>query len=1012
MSDAAQSPTKVSKEKVLQVSDLVSNNVITFLAVLFEPSDNVTIRPIETWEEDGRKQSRVLWNLVSTHRTEEWISEKLSSTISEAAARYGNVFLGVCPRQGGNGEYELVWQIGTVRVLWADVDNTTEEEILQRILAAGLPEPTMIVRSGNGVHVYWKLTNAIATEAPDSAVHKHFVNINGSPRALKYMLVDGEKIWLHDLHTGREVKANKPAMTHAAIQVQDVLQGIAVAIGGDQTHDLSRLLRLPGTMNRKNERNGAAPKPCSIVEIDPERRYDFQQFLSFAEKSPARQHRMLLATIPLPCPRQIAPGKSDKLQEKIIRCLTAPMGRRSEADFHLCAWAIEKAVSREEVWLRVQQVGKFAEGGLDYFNRTWVKAEEHVRESMLARSSGSGLSADQELSDEESDNDSTVLISTNEKAVNDSVREKLAKRGDIFDFGGRLVIVVDRNTENGVQKQIKVLCRATVRELATQTCKFLSKQDSAESSSGKQVIARIPLWCCQAIADGGSWPGLPPLFGLVTAPLLRRDGTVLQTTGYDKVSGLYAHFRQPFPEIPDCPTAETVTKAKEDLLDLVVDFPFETERDRSAWLASLLTPLASEAFEGSVGPVFFFDANVRGSGKSRLTNIVSIIVTGHVAAKTSATENEEETRKRITSMVMDGTRMVFLDNLTSLGGPVMDAAITGEIWRDRGLGGNTLIERSLRMTWYATGNNVQLLGDMPRRVCFIRLESPLEMPERRKGFRHPNLLQHVRQHRAGLLTAALTLLRGYIAAGRPNQDLPPWGSFEEWSDLVRSTIVWCGLADPAPPQAACSSTIDEEAQSQQCFLAALRHADFNGTGLRTSQMLEICSSRYSGVSYPYVRELKNAIEAVCDKPLQHVTASLLGAKLRRFKGRVLGGMRLAVRTLNGHSVWSTAGGQGGSGGLSGLSMPQSGEFEEQNENTNISETTGLDQNMSTMSTLSTQLEPHEVQPHPILAINATTDGDGAVVPGNHSEEFNFEVDMSISSATSPPQPGDDDHEQT
>ena len=132
MSDAAQSPTKVSKEKVLQVSDLVSNNVITFLAVLFEPSDNVTIRPIETWEEDGRKQSRVLWNLVSTHRTEEWISEKLSSTISEAAARYGNVFLGVCPRQGGNGEYELVWQIGTVRVLWADVDNTTEEEILQR----------------------------------------------------------------------------------------------------------------------------------------------------------------------------------------------------------------------------------------------------------------------------------------------------------------------------------------------------------------------------------------------------------------------------------------------------------------------------------------------------------------------------------------------------------------------------------------------------------------------------------------------------------------------------------------------------------------------------------------------------------------------------------------------------------------------------------------------------------------------------------------------------------------
>ena len=184
--------------------------------------------------------------------------------------------------------------------------------------------------------------------------------------------------------------------------------------------------------------------------------------------------------------------------------------------------------------------------------------------------------------------------------------------------------------------------------------------------------------------------------------------------------------------------------------------------------------LLAQAYRGCTGPLFLFDANVRGSGKSLLADVNSLIVTGREATRMAAPRNDEETRKRITALVKDSDRIVLIDNIAGrFGCPSLDTALTGTVWKDRRLGSNELIEAPLRMTWYASGNNVMLVADTARRVCHVRLESRLENPEDRGGFKYPIIRDHVRQHRAALLTAALTILRGYITAGRPCQRLKP-----------------------------------------------------------------------------------------------------------------------------------------------------------------------------------------------------------------------------------------------
>jgi hypothetical protein len=45
----------------------------------------------------------------------------------------------------------------------------------------------------------------------------------------------------------------------------------------------------------------------------------------------------------------------------------------------------------------------------------------------------------------------------------------------------------------------------------------------------------------------------------------------------------------------------------------------------------------------------------------------------------------------------------------------------------------------------------------------------------------------------------------------PPQDIKPYGSFEQWSDLIRSALVWVDAADP------CSGRIDIEVENDERY---------------------------------------------------------------------------------------------------------------------------------------------------------------------------------------------------
>lgn len=491
---------------------------------------------------------------------------------------------------------------------------------------------------------------------------------------------------------------------------------------------------------------------------------------------------------------------------------------------------------------------------------------------------------------------SKILIDTNEHRVVCETIVALTSDPDIYQRGNMLVRVIRAtHPRDGIVRStgsatIGALPPANLRERMTRFASF-TKFDR----EGEEVPAHPAVWLVSAVDARGEWPGIRHLLGVSDAPVLRADGSIWQTPGYDPITGVLYEPATTFPTIPDDINIDDAHAALCELLEVVGDFRFEADEHKSAWLAGLLTPLARFAFEGPT-PLFLIDANVRGAGKGLLAQTIGWIVLGREMPVSSYAHDSDEMRKKITAIAIAGDRMLLFDNLEGLfGNDSLDRALTSTFWKDRILGKSQEIELPLIPAWYATGNNVQVAADTTRRITHIRLDVLDEHPEDRTGFKHPNLLPWIAEHRGMLLTRAITILAAYCRAGRPSQNLTPFGSFEGWSSIVREAVVWVGLPDPCLTRNRLVESADTTTDALMQFIAAWEQYDAYSQGFVASDMVNTL--------YPPLREnaprddASNAMRAAVENligcpPGKTPTARQLGNRLRRFRRRVIDGKYL------------------------------------------------------------------------------------------------------------------------
>ncbi len=177
----------------------------SFVACVFDPDDLIEIRLIPRGEQQYVKAGEVV---------------RLDDSLQSANAAGEHVYVGANPRKRRGGKAS---DVALARCLFVDLDDTDVDSALGRISDAGLPTPSCTVKSGHGLHAYWRLTEP-----------------------------------MHDL----------AAWTTAQEFLIRVLRSDPVI------HDPPRIMRLPTFTNHK-----PPSALCEVIDAAPERRHSLEALI-------------------------------------------------------------------------------------------------------------------------------------------------------------------------------------------------------------------------------------------------------------------------------------------------------------------------------------------------------------------------------------------------------------------------------------------------------------------------------------------------------------------------------------------------------------------------------------------------------------------------------------------------------------------------------------------------------------------------------------------------------------
>jgi hypothetical protein len=281
---------------------------------------------------------------------------------------------------------------------------------------------------------------------------------------------------------------------------------------------------------------------------------------------------------------------------------------------------------------------------------------------------------------------------------------------------------------------------------------------------------------------------VPEILGVITAPVMpnlpssTKPGDLLRTEsdrlitseGFDPTSGLYLSPVGSLIEVPELPSEAQVKSAADFLQEPWGDFPFASPGDdmspevsRSAAIFAMFIAANRRALQIAPGIAFSSHGEGMSSGKTLAGEIICTIATGDIPTPVSLSPDFSEQRKEIITQLVEGDGCYFLDNIpngTRFDSATLAAAMTSSRYKGRLLGTNKTIEASTRTIPVATGNALNLAGDLASRFMLSRIDTGLERPEDRSvtNFKIPELRRWIVTNRQQLVAAVHTIVRGYL----------------------------------------------------------------------------------------------------------------------------------------------------------------------------------------------------------------------------------------------------------
>lgn len=522
------------------------------------------------------------------------------------------------------------------------------------------------------------------------------------------------------------------------------------------------------------------------------------------------------------------------------------------------------------------------------------------------------------------DERSVIIVDPGERdrAVDDAETALIASGRPVYRQTGRLVrpvweTVIVSGGGAGQLLRINTLTSTSVLSEFERVATFQKYSNQADD----YITCNCPDYVADAYLDrDGTWK-LDYLFGVTQIPILHRDGSLFDTAGYDRGTGLlYNPAGTVYPDMPAEVTRDMAQVALESLLVPLRDFPFSNEAARSVALSVMITAVIRKTIP--CAPLHVFTSTVAGSGKSKLADMASVMATGERASPVNMgsvhRDIDSELNKRLTGLILADDAIIAIDNIEgALTSDMLCTLLTQHRTSLRALGSSKMFNVPVNGLFIAGGNNMEIMGDLTRRSIRAMIDPGVERPELRVFDFDP--VRYVLDNRPALVVAALTIIRAYIQAGAPMSGKAP-GSYEEWSYMVREPLMWLGQADPW-------ATTDEGRETdpllqQLTVMLDEWEAVFGGAPVTIRAVCDTCQElekmdvqnergdlvRLDIKGKFMHRLLRDAVTNITgDHDPQPITATRLSWWLRKRAGRVVGGRKFQEIKDGKYSKWRITG---------------------------------------------------------------------------------------------------------
>ena len=373
----------------------------------------------------------------------------------------------------------------------------------------------------------------------------------------------------------------------------------------------------------------------------------------------------------------------------------------------------------------------------------------------------------------------------------------IGKRDDIFRSNGSLVWVRKGDDDRDVLRSFDK--PATFAQWANRT-HYVYVIDQTDAGPRHREIL-LPLEVAHRIIAAEIWPGICSVRSISRIPVVRRDGSLMTANGYDPGTRVWFDIDGDLVglTVPAAPTRAEIEAALAVLLGVLSGFPFVEQADRANALALQLTPQMQALLDDARIPLHGVHApgGAQGTGKTIIGIEMPGLMAGGYTEVTYDTD-DVEMRKLLTSTLMRSSAKVLgLDNVDPrdlFESPVLAKAATRGWHEDRILGGNTMASMPFDRITVVTGNGLRIGPDMVDRMVPIRLDPRMPNPKARQFAVRLDDAQVLAGLRRDLITAALTIVRGWVLAGMPEATTAaPMRQFSRWASMLGGLLEWLGV---------------------------------------------------------------------------------------------------------------------------------------------------------------------------------------------------------------------------